>query len=159
MTPEQADRIRELRLEGEGYRSIASQVGLSRDIVRNYCKSHGLEGYAKALVMNIREQIQLGRACLWCGKELEQPYTGRRRKFCSDKCRREWWKAHPERINRSEKAYYEKTCAYCGKTFVAYGNKGRRYCSHECYVRDRFFREEEGRPAYISPKEMEEDSE
>ena len=96
MTQDQADMIRELRIKGEGYRSIASQVGLSRDIVRNYCKGHGLDGYANVLAMNIREQIQLGRACLWCGKELEQPYTGRRRKFCSEKCRREWWKAHPD---------------------------------------------------------------
>ena len=54
MTQDQADRIRELRISGEGYRSIASQVGLSRDIVRNYCKTHGLDGYANVLVMNIR---------------------------------------------------------------------------------------------------------
>ena len=33
---------------------------------------------------------------------------------------------------------YEYTCAHCGKPFTAYGNKGRKYCSHECYIADRF---------------------
>ena len=42
MTQAQADQITELRLKGAGYKSIGTVVGLSRDIVRNYCKSHGL---------------------------------------------------------------------------------------------------------------------
>ncbi|RXM53885.1 RNA polymerase subunit sigma-70, partial [Clostridium tetani] len=32
---------------------------------------------------------------------------------------------------------------YCGKEFSAYGNKNRKYCSHNCYIRDRFWRDEE----------------
>lgn len=157
MDSQQADRIRELRIKGEGYRSIAREVGLTRDIVRNYCKSHGLDGYAEVLISNMREQIQLGKSCLRCGKELEQPHTGRKKKFCSDRCRREWWKEHPERITRRETAYYKSVCVYCGREFKTYGNKDRRYCSHNCYVRDRFFREEEGREPYISPKEKEDE--
>ena len=85
MTDFQAKQIRELRLRGAGYKSIASAVGLSRDTVRNYCKSHGLDGYASALVLNVKEQMEGGTACLCCGKELIQPSTGRKRKFCSDK--------------------------------------------------------------------------
>lgn len=46
MTEFQEKQIRDLRLQGTGYRAIASVVDLSRDIVRNYCKSHGLDGYA-----------------------------------------------------------------------------------------------------------------
>ena len=156
MTDFQAKQIRELRLRGAGYKSIASAVGLSRDTVRNYCKSHGLDGYASALVLNVKEQMESGTACLCCGKELIQPSTGRKRKFCSDKCRREWWSAHPEAIKRKESAYYEATCAYCGKTFRSYGNKNRRYCSHECYVRDWFWRKEEGREPYLGPADRKE---
>ena len=118
MTDFQAKQIRELRLRGAGYKSIASAVGLSRDTVRNYCKSHGLDGYASALVLNVKEQMESGTACLCCGKELIQPSTGRKRKFCSDKC--------------------------------------RRYCSHECYVRDRFWRKEEGREPYVGPDDRKE---
>ena len=35
MTEFQEKQIRDLRLQGTGYRAIASVVGLSRDIVRN----------------------------------------------------------------------------------------------------------------------------
>ena len=120
MTEQQAKQIREMREQGIGYRSIALTVGLSRDIVRNFCKSRGLSGYGSALTKNIREQVMLGKACLYCGKEMKQPDTGRPKKFCSDKCRREWWKGHPERINRK-----------------------RKYCSHDCYIKARFWEVED----------------
>lgn len=43
MTEQQAKQIVEMRLKGVGYKSIGTVVGLSRDIVRNYCKSHTRE--------------------------------------------------------------------------------------------------------------------
>ncbi|PXV87833.1 hypothetical protein C8E03_109123 [Lachnotalea glycerini] len=46
MTEVQETKIRELRLKGLGYRRIATEAGLSRDIVRNYCRSKGMAGYA-----------------------------------------------------------------------------------------------------------------
>lgn len=151
MTDFQAKQICDLRTRGVGYRAIGSAVGLSRDIVRNYCRSHGLEGFATAVSLNVREQIEQGRACQCCGKGLEQPATGRRRKFCSDECRRKWWSAHQADIKRRETACYTVTCAYCGASFTAYGNRNRKYCSHRCYVRDRFWRLEEGREPYPAP--------
>jgi endogenous inhibitor of DNA gyrase (YacG/DUF329 family) len=138
-------------MKGVGYRAIASVLGLSRDVVRNYCKSHGLNGYASDLTVNMKELIKQNKACLMCGKKLNQPATGRRRKFCSDECRRKWWLKHPEAIQKKESAYYEKTCIYCGKEFKTYGNKNRKYCSHDCYIHDRFWRKEEGREPYKSP--------
>ena len=156
MTDFQARQIRELRMRGQGYRAIASEVGLSRDIVRNYCKKQGLDGYANVLTENLKEQMADGKVCLCCGREIIQPANGRRRKFCSDKCRRTWWAAHPEKINRKSTAYYEATCVYCGKTFTTYGNNKRRYCSHNCYIHDRFWRDEEGREPYIGPTERKE---
>lgn len=158
MTEFQAKQIRDLRLRGTGYRAIASVVGLSRDIVRNYCKSHGLDGFATELTLNMKEQMEAGTACQCCGKEIKQPATGRKRKFCSDECRRNWWASHQADINRKPTAYYEKQCAYCGKTFTAYGNRNRKYCSHACYVRDRFWREEDGREPYESPAVTEEEN-
>ena len=139
MTEQQAKQIREMREQGIGYRSIALTVGLSRDIVRNFCKSRGLSGYGSALTKNIQEQVMLGKACLYCGKEMKQLDTGRPKKFCSDKCRREWWKGHPERINRKESAMYPAVCVRCGKEFLSYGNRKRKYCSHDCYIKARFW--------------------
>lgn len=142
MTGQQAKQIREMREQGIGYRSIGLMVGLSRDIVRNFCKSRGLAGLGSVLTKNIHEQVMLGKACLYCGKEIEQPRTGRPKKFCSEKCRREWWKGHPEKINKRETALYPMTCARCGRSFLSYGNKTRKYCGHECYIRARFWEEE-----------------
>ena len=151
MTESQAKQIREFRLQGIGYKAIASRVGLSRDAVRNYCKNHALRGYAVEVTMNIQEQIQQGLVCRCCGKVIQQPATGRKKKFCSDTCRREWWGAHPEATQKRETSFSEKSCVYCGQPFTVYGNKTRRYCSHDCYVHDRFYRNEEYREPYVSP--------
>lgn len=40
-------------------------------------------------------------ACPVCGGEVEQPPRGRRRKFCSSRCR---WAARNDRVMRSSKA-------------------------------------------------------
>ncbi|MDY4974568.1 MAG: hypothetical protein SO075_04935 [Eubacteriales bacterium] len=85
------------------------------------------------------------KVCPNCGGKVIQPKTGRRRKFCSEQCRREWWSAHPEDIMRQESANYHLTCAYCGRPFISYGNKDRKYCCHSCYIHDRFWRAEENR--------------
>ena len=146
MTEYQESQIRGLRMRGAGYKAIASATGLSRDIVRNYCKSHSLEGLASEFTMNMKEQIEKGLACAGCGRPLEQPRTGRRRRFCSDQCRRHWWAAHPEQSAHSAEATYHGTCAYCGQPFQSYRNQTRKYCSHECYIRDRFCRPENGVP-------------
>ena len=46
MTDAQAKQINEMRMKGMGYKAIGMAIGLSRDIVRNYCKRHNLAGYA-----------------------------------------------------------------------------------------------------------------
>lgn len=142
MTDIQAAQIKDLRLNGAGYRSIASITGLSRDTVRNYCKTNGMDGFAQATMRNLRERLLEGKACVCCGKEITQPGKGRPRRFCSEKCRRQWWKAHPDAGKRM--AVYTKNCARCGSVFEAYGNNRRKYCSHACYIKDRFWRDENG---------------
>ena len=57
MTKEQAERIKELRMQGKGYKVVASVVGLSRDIVRNYCRANGMEGYGEAARLNLRKEM------------------------------------------------------------------------------------------------------
>ena len=36
------------------------------------------------------------RFCPVCGTQIRQKETGRPRKFCSDPCRRRYWKTHPK---------------------------------------------------------------
>ena len=57
MTDLQAEQIVTLRAQEKGYKAIASVVGLSRDIVRNYCKAKGMEGYGEAAALNMRNAL------------------------------------------------------------------------------------------------------
>ena len=133
MTNQQKDQITALRSQGFGYATIAKAVGLKKDAVVAYCRKMGLTG-TKAMD-NSRIDLDAD-FCLQCGAFLTQTPGRKRIKFCSDKCRVAWWNAHPEKVNR--KAVYDFTCAHCGKPFTAYGNVGRKYCSHSCYIADRF---------------------
>lgn len=74
--------------------------------------------------------------CLQCGKEVAQAPGRKKKKFCSDVCRSKWWAAHPEQIrHRSNRTI---NCAFCGKAFQIHGEQRRKYCSHDCYIKDRF---------------------
>lgn len=64
MTKEQAERIKELRMQGKGYKAAASAVGLSRDVVRNYCRANGMEGYGEAVKLNLQREMAEDTAML-----------------------------------------------------------------------------------------------
>lgn len=132
MTDLQKSQITTLRGQGYGYATIASAVGLKKDTVVAFCRKMGLTG-TKAENNRISLDADF---CLHCGSVLIQTPGRKPMKFCSDKCRQAWWNAHPEKVNR--KAVYSFTCAHCGKPFTAYGNAGRKYCCHSCYIANRF---------------------
>ncbi len=134
MTDIQKDRIREMRADGYGYVKIARELGLSENTVKSFCRRKGLNGAVadlKALPGDAGNGV-----CLCCGAEVQQVPGRKAKKFCSDKCRNKWWNSHLDLVDR--KAHYEFVCACCNKPFTAYGNAGRKYCSHACYVADRF---------------------
>jgi hypothetical protein len=132
MTEEIREKILELRRTGMGYQAIANEVREKRDAVRYICKSRGLGGNG--------EDIHPENTCPSCCKPLIQPRgRGRRRRFCSENCRRAWWKKHPEEAVRRETALYITKCECCGSTFTSYGNNHRRYCSRDCYIKMRFW--------------------
>lgn len=129
----QKEQIRNLRREGMSYAEIAKQVDVSRDAVISFCRRNGLQEIKKTMpVVN----TDAADVCRECGKPLIQVNGMKRRVFCSKECRVKWWKEHPERLN--QKAVYQYTCPHCGKPFSAYGNSKRKYCSHACYISDRF---------------------
>ena len=137
-----------LRYQGFGYKKIADEVGLSRDSVRGYCVRNGLRGFATGLVNE--HQKKMGEEfifilCLNCGSKIEQNQTGPRKKYCSMNCKREW-----EKIHRKTHIF---TCEYCGKEFKASGTNERKYCDHNCYTRDRFWRDKDA--AFVAKKILE----
>ena len=129
MTIFQKEKILQLRSRGASYSEIAKVVGLPRNTVKSFCRRN-----TASTEMIITEPNLSG--CRECGKPLVQVSGRKRRIFCSKECREKWWHAHPEKIR--QRAVYTFTCPECGNTFTAYGNRHRKYCSHRCYICDRF---------------------
>lgn len=140
MTEHQAETIRKLRRQGVGYQTIGNAVGLTRDAVRSYCKNHGLNGIPEIMQLNMQEQAKLGLACANCGFKLKKQNNGRPRRFCCRECREEYWNKHRDELHKSQTAIYTIVCAYCGEVFESYGNRKRKYCCHDHYIKDRFGR-------------------
>lgn len=138
MTDSQRDQILELRLKGIGYKAIGTQLGLSRESVRGYCKRNILTGNPEVVRLNVEEHIQNNHLCIHCGKFIRQKSHGRTRRFCSEECRRKWWKEHPEARKPREASQSRYACSFCGIEFMAYGKEPRKYCSHGCYIKSRY---------------------
>jgi IS30 family transposase len=144
LTESEKKQIQDLRLKGVGYKAIATMLGRSRDSVKRYCKRNGLAGNAKAVVLNVEENIRQHQLCACCKKPIKQKVKGRSRKFCSEECRRKWWSENPRAKTKKETAIYHYVCPGCGIKFSCYGNRKRKYCCHDCYIKSRFRSEENG---------------
>jgi endogenous inhibitor of DNA gyrase (YacG/DUF329 family) len=120
MTYDEKATVKQLRLDGLSYAQIAAATGISANTIKSFCRRFDA---SKLLCRN-------------CGKPLEQIAGQKPKTFCGDWCRRAWWKAHRNAMRK--KAVYTARCAYCGKHFEGYGNRSRKYCSHACYIKDRF---------------------
>ena len=131
MTEEQKNSIIKCRNSGLGYGAIAKEAGLTKDAVVAFCRRNGLTGN-----MTGKAPEGTGSRCKECGAALVQAEGMKTRLFCCAECRKKWWKEHPENLNK--KAVYTFICAGCGREFTAYGNSRRKYCSHACYIKDRF---------------------
>lgn len=134
MTEGQKKEIKRLRESGAGYTAIAGKMGIPKETVRSFCRRNGLAGGAAK--GRPEEGLAQDGVCRECGKPLQQKAGVKRRAFCSRECREKWWHSHPGEVR--QRAVYSFTCSGCGQPFTAYGNAGRKYCSHECYIRTRF---------------------
>ena len=138
VTNEQKLQIRKLRKENCSYSNIASTLGVTLSAVKGYCQRNGLAGVRAVTEPTPEPSVS---CCKNCGKEVIQRPGIKEIKFCSGSCRQAWWNDHLDLVSR--KAVYEYTCACCGKPFSAYGNSHRKYCSHSCYIEERYGRRDE----------------
>lgn len=132
MNQDEKARVRELREEGLSYTEIAKRMDISKNTIKSFCRRNGITETKK-------DKGDLS-VCEFCRKPTPQPVGRKKKRFCSDSCRNKWWNSHMDEVDR--KASYECVCRYCDKTFFPYGNKNRKYCSHQCYINDRFGGEE-----------------
>ena len=134
-----ADKRRDVEYSVDISRGEEYIADKSRDVEYSVDISHG-EGYIADLSADKNCGVNaIGDICKNCGKPVEQTAGIKHRIFCSKKCRQEWWNSHPEAVK--QKAIYVFTCPNCGNAFTVYGNKNRKYCSHSCYITDRFGKE------------------
>lgn len=132
MTDQEKQQIAIYRNQGLSYTAISNTMAISVNSIKTYCKRNGLGGVRAFEKTNSANVC----ACENCGIPVKQNPGRKKKRFCSDKCRNAWWNSHQEQVNK--KANYECVCTYCNKPFISYGNKQRKYCSHECYIEDRF---------------------
>lgn len=122
MTIEDKNKIYQLKKEGYGYKKIASELGISVSSVQSFLKRNPVD-------------IDLLGTCKRCGMTIQSIKGKKRKQFCCDRCRWDWWNSHIKEVNK--KAFYTLTCKHCGKEFTAYGNQKRVYCCHDCYIKDK----------------------
>ena len=127
-----------MRVDGHGYKVIAKTINSTRDRVRGYCVNHNLNGFGDAVAGNIALMKDEKLICAFCHTPITQKEIGRVRRFCSEECRRKWWNENHDKRIKKDTAIYRYTCPHCGEEFSSYGNKNRKYCSHNCYIKARF---------------------
>lgn len=126
MTEKQKSRIKELKINGYGYKRIAKEMELTPACVKSYIRRNPLEETKKEAIDK----------CKNCDSLLVYIPGHRKKKFCNDKCRMAWWNSHLDKVKRF--ANHTEVCSECKKKFTAYGQRERKYCSRECYFRARF---------------------
>lgn len=125
MNQKQIEQVEELRSSGMSYGKIAARLGISVNTIKAHCRRHDISNDPTTPKKIIGH-------CPQCGARLIQTRGHRQKRFCSKKCRTAWWQAHPEQINRT--VLSTVVCEHCGKSFVKYGNRPRKYCSRACYI-------------------------
>ena len=90
MTTVQKERIAQLRRENYSYRFIGDVLQLSPNTVKSICRR---QGYVALGERKTKAEKLSARFCQNCGYVLPSG-SSQDRKFCSDRCRRKWWKTN-----------------------------------------------------------------
>ena len=131
MTEKQKEAIRYMRNQDFSYKNIADSLGLLYNTVKSFCYREHLARDARG---GQNDSSQDG--CKNCGAHLDHHPGAKRKIFCSDKCRYAWWNRNRQYLGHQR--IYQLTCLGCGNEFKSYGNKNRKYCGRDCYIKNRF---------------------
>ena len=116
MNEKQKSIMYELKLQGLSATEISRKLDIPLSTIRSYLRRHPAP---PGMI-----------ACKQCGK-LVLPTPGKKKRmFCSDKCKYQWWNMHRYGNHRN---LIVSTCQFCGKEFMSYASDERKYCSRICY--------------------------
>ncbi len=122
--PETKKSIFILRQQGESFTEIAKLLSLSPNTVKSICH--------RSNIHTLPAEEADSHVCKNCGQPLIQIPGKKQKTFCSTECRSAWWNK-----TRSRKPY-RLTCYCCGKEFISFGNRRKKYCGRECYRLSRY---------------------
>ena len=113
MTEKEKRTILDMRAAGKQYKEISGLLGIE----------------VSALKVFVHRQKHTDvRRCEQCKKGL--PKDARKtQRFCSDKCRNDWWNNHQGELQGERLTTH--VCAVCGKEFTSY--KSAKSCSRACF--------------------------
>lgn len=129
MKDSQKQFIRDLRRAGHSYNEIAEAVSLSVNTVKSFCRRENIEILGNS-------DVKDRNTCECCGRLLLHHVGKKKKRFCNDECRSAWWN-HNRQWARTKKCLI-LLCQHCGAEFNSYGNKNRKYCGRDCYIRSRY---------------------
>ena len=129
MNDDQKAAIAKMRNKGCGYGRIAAVLGLNLSTVKSHCRRQKIR-------KDETVENTLVDFCRNCGVPVRQTPGRKKKLFCSNSCRMQWWNAQPDQMRR--KTWQMLICQNCGKEFKVYGRDVRKYCCHSCYVEARF---------------------
>ena len=89
-------RIAALRQQNYSYRFIGEVLSLSPNTVKSICRRKHLKATGPR---KTKAQKLTARICQNCGAILPSN-SNQEQKFCSDKCRRNWWKRNRRIIEK-----------------------------------------------------------
>ena len=132
MTQEQKERIRKLRIAGEGYKRIGSLLNIPVGTVKSFCRRDAGEKPEQAKKAAVENAGAKEKAlCPQCGRPVVRLPGRKKRVFCSNACRVAYWRT------QARSSGEPLLCTGCGKPL--YGrDQHRKFCSHDCYIRTRF---------------------
>lgn len=128
MTNEDKLKIEEMHKNGLGYKRIASALSISQNTIKAYFRRKSDNN------KKVENVIVDDEHCLFCGKDLVHKEKHKKRLFCSDSCRYKWWNRNRDKIKNGKTI----VCKCCGRKFKVGKNSKKKYCTYDCYIKDRF---------------------
>ena len=119
MTDYEKEKILQLRQQGYSFTEISKQLNIKSGSIRSFCSRYSI---TPAL-------------CPQCGAFVFQTPHRKTKRFCSKKCRMNWWNHNTDWENRNP--HHTQVCPVCHKTFKCFKAKPRMYCSRSCYAQAR----------------------
>ena len=81
----QKEKIKELRKSGYGYKRVATELGISINTIKSFCRKECREKWWSKNRNKLNKKKARIEHCLSCGKEMRL-YEFEKRKFCSHAC-------------------------------------------------------------------------